>query len=99
MRTFVKQDTPLHAYCIIIARTVSRSAKRYLPYAFSSSVVVHQAAGMQQYLHELIYKLHLRTMKIWKRYSVGQSPKVAAHAVEWRRVLGLARSYRERQRV
>ena len=37
-------------------------------------------------------------MKIWKRYSVGQSPKVAAHAVEWRRVLGLARSigaYRE----
>ena len=43
--------SPLHAYCIdlIIA---SRSAKRYLPYAFSSSVVVHQAAGMQQYLHE-----------------------------------------------
>ena len=27
--------SPLHAYCIIIARTVSRSAKRYLPYAFS----------------------------------------------------------------
>ena len=41
-------------------------------------------------------------MKIWKLYSVGQSPKVAAHATEWRRVLGLARSigaYRERQRV
>ena len=60
--------------------------------------VIHQAAGMQQYLHEqpeLISELHLRTMKIWKRYSVGQSPKVAAHAVEWRRVLGLARSYRE----
>ena len=34
-------------------------------------------------------------MKIWKRYSVGQSPKVAAHAVEWRRVLGLARSIGE----
>ena len=33
-------------------------------------------------------------MKIWKLYSVGQSPKVAAHATEWRRVLGLARSYR-----
>ena len=31
-------------------------------------------------------------MKIWKRYSVGQSPKVAELAVEWRRVLGLARS-------
>ena len=31
-------------------------------------------------------------MKIWKLYSVGQSPKVAAHATEWRRVLGLARS-------
>ena len=27
-------------------------------------------------------------MKIGKRYSLGQSPKVAAHAVEWRRVLG-----------
>ena len=43
-------------------------------------------------MHELISKLHLRTMKIWKLYSVGQSPKVAAHATEWRRVLGLARS-------
>ena len=31
-------------------------------------------------------------MKIWKLYSVGQSPKVAAHATEWSRVLGLARS-------
>ena len=35
-------------------------------------------------------------MKIWKRYSVGQLPKVAAHATEWRRVLGLARSIGER---
>ena len=34
----------LHAYCTL--------AERYLPYAFSSSVVVHQAAGMQQYVHE-----------------------------------------------
>ena len=30
-------------------------------------------------------------MKIGKRYSLGQSPKVAEHAVEWRRVLSLAR--------
>ena len=29
-------------------------------------------------------------MTIGKRYSVGQSPKIAAHAVEWRRVLSLA---------
>ena len=32
-------------------------------------------------------KLQLGTMKIGKRYSLGQSQKVAAHAVEWRRVL------------
>ena len=31
-------------------------------------------------------------MKIGKWYSLGQSPKIAAHAVEWRRVLSLARS-------
>ena len=31
-------------------------------------------------------------MKIGKRYSVCQSPKIAAHAVEWRIVLSLARS-------
>ena len=31
-----------------------------------------------------ICKLHLGTMKIGKRYSLGQSPKVTAHAVEWR---------------
>ena len=37
------------------------------------------------------FKLHLRTMKIGKRYSLGQSPKIAAHAVEWRRVLSVAR--------
>ena len=30
-------------------------------------------------------------MKIGKRYSLGQSPKIAANAVEWRRVL----AYRE----
>ena len=30
-------------------------------------------------------------MKIGKMYSVGQSPKVVAHAVEWSRVLSLAR--------
>ena len=37
-------------------------------------------------------------MKIGKRYSLGQPPKIAAHAVEWRRVLSVARSigaYRE----
>ena len=39
--------------------------------------------------------LHLRSMKIGKRYSLDQSPKIAAHAVEWRRVLSLARSFRE----
>ena len=42
--------------------------------------------------------LQLGNMKIGKRYSLGQSPKVAEHAVEWRRVLSLARSigaYRE----
>ena len=42
--------------------------------------------------------LQLGTMKIGKRYSLGQSPKVAEHAVEWRRVLTLARpigAYRE----
>ena len=58
-------------------------------------LVVHQAAGMQLYLHEqaqLMRKLHLRTMKIGKRYSVGRSPKISAHTVEWRRVLSLARS-------
>ena len=37
-------------------------------------------------------------MRIEKRYSLGQSQKVASHAVEWRRVLWLTRSigaYRE----
>ena len=46
----------------------------------------------------LFPKLHLRTIKIGKRYSLDQSPKVAAHPVQWRRVLSLARSigeYRE----
>ena len=42
-------------------------------------------------------KFHFRTMKIRKRshkiaYSLGHSPKFAANAVEWRRVLSLARS-------
>ena len=37
-------------------------------------------------------------MKIGKMYSLGQSPKIAARAVEWRRVLSQARrigAYRE----
>ena len=34
-------------------------------------------------------------MKIGKRYSLDQSPKVAEHSVEWRRVLSLARSIGE----
>ena len=34
----------------------------------------------------LAYFLHLPTMKIGKRYSLGQSPKFATNAVEWRRV-------------
>ena len=34
-------------------------------------------------------------MKIGKRYSLGQSQKVAAHAVEWRIVLSLAGAYGE----
>ena len=40
-------------------------------------------------------QLNLETTKIGKRCSLGQSPKVAANAVEWRRVLSLA-SYRSR---
>ena len=43
------------------------------------------------YLHEPFYNLHLETAKIGKRYSLGQAPKSAANAVEWRRVLLPAR--------
>ena len=44
--------------------------------------------------------LFLGCTKISKRYSLGEAPKSAANAVEWRRVLSLARSaHIARQRV
>ena len=60
--------------------------------------VVHQAAGMQQYLHELISKLYLRTMKIGKRYNNIQPRSVTEVCSECRRmerVLSLVRSIGE----
>ena len=85
---------------LYIGRTVSRWAERSLPHAVVHQAAGMAGSdrpgfpttrrGPPGSWHAAVCAramLALGTMMTLKRYSLGQSPKVAEHAVEWRRVV------------
>ena len=78
--------SPLHVYCILAERWASEQNATYLTLSARLPWSSRQLA-CSRICTSNPSKLHLRTMKIGKRYSLGQSPKIAAYPVEWKRVL------------